>query len=137
MNTEILYFAGDVILLTTFPALALFVGFYYFGSPWKRLLVGRSLMYFAMSLLAIVIAVSLSLWLGHDYFGREWVRIICYTFVSFTTWRLFFTLRRIQTSPPPEADQIGMTNLSDEEILELAEEIRAERKSSLEKDSPE
>ena len=93
---ETLLIIGDVILLTSFPALALFVGFYFAKSPWRTLLVGRSLMYFALSMALVVITVSLSLWLGLDYQFREWVRLIAYSLVSFTTWRLFFTLRYIQ-----------------------------------------
>ena len=93
---ETLLIIGDVILLTSFPALALFVGFYFAKSPWRTLLVGRSLMYFALSLMLVVLTVSLSLWLGSDYPGREWVRLVAYAVVSLTTWRLFFTLRYIQ-----------------------------------------
>lgn len=93
---ETLLIIGDVILLTSFPALALFVGFYFAKSPWRTLLVGRSLMYFALSMALVVITVSLSLWLGLDYQFREWVRLFSYSLVSVTTWRLFFTLRYIQ-----------------------------------------
>jgi hypothetical protein len=105
---DTIYLVGDIVLLTAIPALALFVVFYYFGSPWRRLLVGRSLMYFATSLLAICVTVTLSLWLGSDYFLREWVRLVGYALVSATTWRLFFTLRHIQNNPPPSADEIGL-----------------------------
>ena len=93
---DILLTIGDVILLTSFPALALFVGFYYVKSSWRTLPVGRSLMYFAMSFMLVVLTVSMSLWLGPNYPFREWVRIFAYTLVSVTTWRLFFTLRYIQ-----------------------------------------
>ena len=88
---DIIYLMGDIVLLTAIPALALFVGFYYFGSPWRTLLVGRSLMYFAVSLLAIILVVALSVWLGPTYPLREWVRFISYVLVSVTTWRLRFT----------------------------------------------
>lgn len=93
---ETLLIIGDVILLTSFPALALFVGFYFAKSPWRTLLVGRSLMYFALSFMLVVLTVSMSLWLGPNYPFREWVRIFSYSLVSVTTWRLFFTLRYIQ-----------------------------------------
>jgi hypothetical protein len=102
MNTfsDVLLTLGDFALLSSIPALGLFVGYYYFGSPWKKLLVGRSLMYFAVSLLLISVIVLLSLFLGPEYPGREWVRLIGYIGVSVTTWRLFFTLRYIQKNPP-------------------------------------
>ena len=93
---ETLLIIGDVILLTSFLALALFVGFYFAKSPWRTLLVGRSLMYFALSLMLVVFTVSLSLWLGANYPFREWVRLFSYSLVSVTTWRLFLTLRYIQ-----------------------------------------
>ena len=93
---ETLLIIGDVILLTSFLALALFVGFYFAKSPWRTLLVGRSLMYFALSLMLVVFTVSLSLWLGSNYPFREWVRLFSYSLVSVMTWRLFFTLRYIQ-----------------------------------------
>ena len=93
---ETLLIIGDVILLTSFPALALFVGFYYVKSSWRTLPVGRSLMYFALSFMLVVLTVSMSLWLGPNYPFREWVRIFSYSLVSVTTWRLFFTLRYIQ-----------------------------------------
>ena len=93
---DILLTIGDVVLLTSFPALALFVGFYYVKSSWRTLPVGRSLMYFALSFMLVVLTVSLSLWLGSNYPFREWVRLFSYSLVSVTTWRLFFTLRYIQ-----------------------------------------
>lgn len=105
---DIIYLAGDVVLLTAIPALALFVGFYYFGSPWRKLLVGRSLMYFAVSLLLIIAVVALSVWLGPTYFFREWVRLLSYLLVSITTWRLFFTLRHIQKQGVKDLDEDGM-----------------------------
>jgi hypothetical protein len=107
---DIVYLAGDVVLLTAIPALALFVVFYYFKSPWRTLLVGRSLMYFAVSLLAIIGVVAASVWLGQDYPGREWVRFISYSLVSVTTWRLFFTLRHIQKEGDgePVAEKLGV-----------------------------
>lgn len=105
---DIIYLAGDIILLTAIPALALFVAFYYFKSPWKTLLVGRSLMYFAVSLLAIIAVVALSVWLGTEYFLREWVRLISYLLVSITTWRLFFTLRHIQKQGVKDVNEIGL-----------------------------
>ena len=101
---EILLALGDYALLSSIPALALFVGFYYFGSPWKKLLVGRSLMYFAVSLLIISLVVLASLFFGPTYPGREWVRLSGYILVSVTTWRLFFTLRKIQKERPRDAD---------------------------------
>jgi hypothetical protein len=134
MNTDILLTLGDIALLTSIPALGLFVGYYYFGSPWKKLLVGRSLMYFAVSLLIISVIVLLSLFLGPDYPGREWVRLIGYVGVSITTWRLFFTLRHIQKNPPIMPDQLGLTDFPEEEILALADEIRARQRSSMESD---
>lgn len=105
---DIIYLAGDITLLTAIPALALFVAYYYFGSPWRTLLVGRSLMYFAVSLLAIIAVVALSVWLGPDYFFREWVRFISYLLVSIATWRLFFTLRHIQKQGVKEVEEIGL-----------------------------
>ena len=93
---DILLTIGDVVLLTSFPALALFVGFYYVKSSWRTLPVGRSLMYFALSFMLVVLTVSLSLWLGSNYPFREWVRLFSYSLVSVMTWRLFFTLRHIQ-----------------------------------------
>lgn len=101
---EILLALGDYALLSSIPALALFVGFYYFGSPWKKLLVGRSLMYFAVSLLIISLVVLASLFFGPTYTGREWVRLSGYILVSVTTWRLFFTLRKIQKERPRDED---------------------------------
>ncbi len=127
--TPFLLDVGDWILLSAAPALVLFVGFYYFGSPWKKLLVGRSLMYFAMSLLAIILVVVLSLWLGQDYFLREWVRIIGYGAVAITAWRLFFTLRHIQKNPPPDLEEIGMAPLTEDEVLFLAKEIVERRRA--------
>lgn len=125
--TEILLALGDYALLTAIPALALFVGFYYFGSPWRKLLVGRSLMYFAVALLLISVVVQLSLILGPTYPGREYVRLVGYVAVSFTTWRLFFTLRRIQKTPPPEVEALGLSDFPEDDILALADEIRARR----------
>lgn len=110
---ETLLTIGDWLLLSSMPALALFVGFYFFASPWKKLLVGRSLMYFAASLFLISGIVLLSLFLGPDYPGRELVRIAGYGLVSFTTWRLFFTLRHIQKNPPPADDEIGLVHEED------------------------
>lgn len=101
---DLLQALGDYALLSSIPALALFVGFYYFGSPWKKLLVGRSLMYFAVSLLIINLVVLASLFFGSTYPGREWVRLGGYTLVSVTTWRLFFTLRKIQKERPRDED---------------------------------
>lgn len=138
MNNTFLLDLGDWILLSSAPALALFVGFYYFGSPWRKLLVGRSLMYFAMSLLAIVCIVALSLWLGADYPGRAWVRLIGYGLVSFTTWRLFFTLRHIQKNPPPLVTEIGLAPTDEDIIVKMAEEItRRREQGSLERESDE
>ncbi len=105
---DVVYLLGDILLLTAIPALMLFVGFYYFGSPWRTLLVGRSLMYFAVSLLAIIAVVAASVWLGQDYFLREWVRFVSYLLVSITTWRLFFTLRHIQKQGAKDVDEIGI-----------------------------
>lgn len=105
---DVIYLMGDIVLLTAIPALMLFVGFYYFGSPWRTLLVGRSLMYFAVSLLAIIAVVAASVWLGTDYFGREWVRLASYMLVSVTTWRLFFTLRKIQKEGAADVEEIGL-----------------------------
>lgn len=101
---EILLTLGDYAILSSIPALALFVGFYYFGSPWKKLLVGRSLMYFAVSLLIINLVVLASIFFGSTYTGREWVRLSGYILVSVTTWRLFFTLRKIQKERPRDED---------------------------------
>lgn len=128
--TPFLLDVGDWILFAAAPALALFVGFYYFGSPWKKLLVGRSLMYFAMSLLAIIIVVVLSLWLGPEYFAREYVRIIGYGAVTLTAWRLFFTLRHIQKNPPPDLEEIGLAPLTEDEVIFLAEQIVQRRRAS-------
>lgn len=106
---DAIYLAGDIVLLTAIPALALFVAYYYFGSPWRSLLVGRSLMYFAISLLAIIAVVALSVWLGPTYFLREWVRLLSYIVVSITTWRLFFTLRHIQKQGVQDVADIGLS----------------------------
>lgn len=103
---DFLFNLGDWALLSTIPALALFVGFYFFGSPWRKNRVGRSLMYFALALFSIVIIVSLSVSFGTDYPGRVWVRLVCFTLVSITTWRLFFTLRHIQKNPPPDDQRL-------------------------------
>lgn len=109
---ETLLIIGDVVLLTSFPALALFVGFYYVKSSWRTLPVGRSLMYFALSFMLVVLTVSMSLWLGPNYPFREWVRIFAYTLVSVTTWRLFFTLRYIQKQPMDD-EQVKSTTESE------------------------
>ena len=109
---DILLTIGDVVLLTSFPALALFVGFYYVKSSWRTLPVGRSLMYFALSFMLVVLTVSMSLWLGPNYPFREWVRIFSYTIVSVTTWRLFFTLRYIQKQPMDD-EQVKSTTESE------------------------
>lgn len=109
---ETLLIIGDAILLTSFPALALFVGFYFAKSPWRTLLVGRSLMYFALSFMLVVLTVSMSLWLGPNYPFREWVRIFSYSLVSVTTWRLFFTLRYIQKQPMDD-EQVKSTTESE------------------------
>lgn len=129
--TEFFLAVGDYILLSSFPALALFVGFYFFGSPWKKLLVGRSLMYFALALLLICTIVLLSLFLGPTYPGREFVRIFGYIGVSATSWRLFFTLRYIQKNPPPDVAAIGLTDFPEDEIIALADEIRARRERAI------
>lgn len=105
---DVVYLVGDIVLLTAIPALALFVWYYHFKSPWRALLVGRSLMYFAVSLLAIIATVALSVWLGPDYFLREWVRMLSYVVVSITTWRLFFTLRHIQKQGASAVEEIGL-----------------------------
>lgn len=94
--TNVLLTLGDVLLLTSVPALVLFVCMYFFRSRWRTLHVGRSLMYFALSLLLLVVVVSLGLWLGPNYPGREYIRLGAYGVVSITTWRLYFTLRYIQ-----------------------------------------
>lgn len=94
--------------------------FYYFGSPWRKLLVGRSLMYFAASLALITVIVLLSLFLGPDYVGREFVRIICYGLVSFTTWRLFWTLRKVQKESPLVSKEEG-TGVREPEDVENKE----------------
>lgn len=109
---DILLKIGDMVLLTSFPALALFVGFYYVKSSWRTLPVGRSLMYFALSFMFVVLTVSMSLWLGPNYPFREWVRIFAYTLVSVTTWRLFFTLRYIQKQPMND-EQVKSTTESE------------------------
>lgn len=128
MNTEILLTLGDFALLSSIPALGLFVGYYYFGSPWKKLLVGRSLMYFAVSLLLISMIVLLSLFLGPDYPGREWVRLIGYIGVSITTWRLFFTLRHIQKHKPEVPALVGLVDFPEDDVLALADLIRERRR---------
>ena len=109
---DILLTIGDAVLLTSFPALALFVGFYYVKSSWRTLPVGRSLMYFALSFMLVVLTVSMSLWLGPNYPFREWVRIFSYSLVSVTTWRLFFTLRYIQKQPMND-EQVKSTTESE------------------------
>ena len=109
---DILLTIGDVVLLTSFPALALFVGFYYVKSSWRTLPVGRSLMYFALSFMLVVLTVSLSLWLGSNYPFREWVRLFSYSLVSVMTWRLFFTLRHIQKQPMDD-EQVKSTTESE------------------------
>lgn len=121
---DIIYLLGDIVLLSAIPALGLFVGYYYFGSPWKTLLVGRSLMYFAVSLLVIIAIVSLSVWLGSEYFLREWVRLISYGLVSWTTWRLFITLRHIQKKGPVALEEIGLAEPLPVEKKNLFERIR-------------
>lgn len=107
---DIVFLLGDIALLSAIPALSLFVVYYYFGSPWKTLMVGRSLMYFAVSLLAIIGIITLSAWLGADYFLREWVRLLGFVAVSVTTWRLFLTLRHIQKKGPVALEEIGLTD---------------------------
>jgi hypothetical protein len=138
MNTEFLLDLGNWVLLSTAIPLALFVGYYYFRSPWKKLMVGRSLMYFAMSLLLIVLVVVMSLFLGPDYFLREWVRLFGYTLVAATMWRLFFTLRHIQNNPPPAPNEIGLADFNEDDILAFADGIllrRSTGQSSLESDN--
>lgn len=115
-SQDTVYLLGDVTLLSAIPALALFVLYYYFGSPWKTFLVGRSLMYFAVSLLVIIAIVTLSVWLGTDYFGREWLRLAGYLLVSWTTWRLFFTLRHIQKKGPVDLNEIGLVETDADEL---------------------
>lgn len=135
--TAFLLALGDYALLSSIPALGLFVGYYYFGSPWKKLLVGRSLMYFAVSLLLISLVVLASLFFGVAYPSREWVRLAGYVGVSITTWRLFFTLRHIQKTPPPPLEAIGLADFPEDDVLALADDIRARReaeRNSLEND---
>lgn len=115
MLNEFLLALGDYILLGALPAIALFVGYYYFGSPWRKLLAGRSLMYFACALLGITLNVLFTLFLGPDYPGRELVRILIYGGVFITSWRLFFTLRHIQRANKVEThDALGFTQPAEE-----------------------
>jgi hypothetical protein len=122
---DLIYLAGDILLLTAIPALMLFVGFYFYKSPWNQFLVGRSLMYFAVSLLVIIATVAASVWLGTDYYGREWIRLASYLLVSITTWRLFFTLRYVQKQGEI-VDELTVTGLVETHRTENEDPLKEE-----------
>lgn len=97
MIEEFLMRVGNIALLSAVPALALFVFFYGVRSNWRAHRVGRALFWFATSLLAVVALIAVYAFFG-DWPGRPVVRLFVFTGVSFTIWRMFFELIRIQRS---------------------------------------
>jgi hypothetical protein len=93
---------GDALLIAGSPAIILFVIFYWRRSPWRTLLAGRSLMYLAMAMSGVLLSNLAAVEFGADYPGRPLVRIVVYGTMSVMTWRLLFTLLRIQNAPAEE-----------------------------------
>jgi hypothetical protein len=74
-------------------------------------------MQLAGSLLAIYILAGVNGVFGTDWPLRGWVRLLIYLYVSFSLWRLYVTLRRIQQSDTilpanPHEDKRGMASES-------------------------
>lgn len=104
---------STVMIFAGMPAILLFVIFYAARSPWRITAAGRAIMQLAVSLAAIYVLAGANGLFGNDWPLRGWVRLVIYTLTSFSLWRLFLTLRRIQRgenlppSRPPE-DTRGM-----------------------------
>lgn len=102
MHTEISYHTFSILanleLAASLLAITVFIVIYALWSPWRKLLVGRTLMYLAMSMFLVLAHNSISVWFGIAYPGRNWVRLFLYFFLTAMLWRLVYTLLKVQNA---------------------------------------
>lgn len=93
--TQTLETVGTWVLLSSFPAILLFVPLYA-RSRWRTTEAGRALMFQSSGMALVVTIVLLTGFLGFEYPGRPFVRIIGFSMLSIASWRLLITLVRVQ-----------------------------------------
>lgn len=88
--------AGNLMLYAGTPALLAFIILYSIRSPWRQYQAGRSVMYLALSLVLVLVFAIVSVTLGMDFPFRDWIRLTLYGFVTFSMYRLLFSLIIVQ-----------------------------------------
>jgi hypothetical protein len=128
---EILNKIGSFILLSIVPPINLFVFFYLFRSNWRSTHPGKALMYSMLSLLLLVDLSAATILLGITFPGREILRILVFGFISYSQWRLFVILIKVQHAFSKKTETSEQTR----ERLEnqgLSDSLRLHRKDGLE-----
>lgn len=91
--SDILFFIGDIVMLSAIVGALTFTFSYATFFSWRRTAAGRALMYFvvALDLWAVQSFVSR---IDSSYPGREWARLFIYLAISATVWHLVRILWR-------------------------------------------
>lgn len=97
MNSDPLFWWGDLALLAGGPAILLFVGFYAARSRWESTSAGRSVMALAASLALLYVFIAVVVMFPEM---PEWlrgvIRLVVYSLTSTAMWFLFINLLRHQ-----------------------------------------
>lgn len=93
MTDSVLFFIGDLVMLSAIIGTVVFAVSYATFFAWRRTPAGRSLMYFVLALVAWSVQSFVSR-LNPDYPGRGIIRILVYLLITVTVWRLVVTLWR-------------------------------------------
>lgn len=87
---------ANILILVAWPAVALFIGYYWAKSPWRKSLIGKTMMYKSMAMLLLLTLSIAANWFS-GYPGEPIVRAAVYLILAIVQWRLFISLRYAQT----------------------------------------
>lgn len=88
---------ANVLVAVGWLGCTLFILFYALASPWHSTLPGRTLMFSKLSMWSLLTYVLWARWLDPPDLLRNLVAVTVLSGISFVQWRLFITLRLVQT----------------------------------------
>lgn len=117
-----LFVLGDYVLFGAALGIVLFTIFYGIRSNWTRTQAGRSLFIDRLMFTLLVLLVTATRFLGPDWPFRGWVRLGIYTAIFYSSWRLLFTLLRIQHRHPDKVNSNDLMDLTEQEAPQPPQE---------------
>lgn len=102
MSSRLLFYIGDLVVLSYIIPLVLFITLYAKRRTWRYSTIGRTLMAQKAAFLVVMLTITLQLFIP-DFWFRDWIRLITYSAVAITMWLDYVNLVRVRHTGQPIA----------------------------------